>query len=274
MLAPSGDHWGFMLLPAFTVGSSRIAPLSASRSAIRYRPIERSRHLLVKRSVTNAIVRPSADHAGCRSAYMSLVSRLALPVLSSTTNRSVRPPTLAEKAILSPEGDQVGFSTSPKLLKGMWRITRPCCSSKIASSAFPPRTLGNANRRPSALHAPAELVNSRLTKWGLSAVDVTLRKTLPVSASASNRSIAKSPFAEKNIRRLPSGLIAGLTLYGPPCFLGEISRRPSSSAEVVAFKTGFSASTIACFHSSESAPSVLCRTAPIAPPGPFREPVR
>ena len=55
---------------------------------------------------------------------------------------------------------------------------------------------------------------------------VTFRRVLPVSASASYRSIAKSPFAEKNITRLPSGLIAGLTLYGPPCFFGENEQPP------------------------------------------------
>jgi hypothetical protein len=62
----------------------------------------------LKRSVTNAIDFPSADHAGCRSAKASSVSRRVRFDLRSWTNRSVRPPCSPENAIERPSGDHDG----------------------------------------------------------------------------------------------------------------------------------------------------------------------
>jgi hypothetical protein len=43
------------------------------------------------RSVAKAIVRPSGDHCGCISAYLSFVSCCSLPVARSTMKRSLIP---------------------------------------------------------------------------------------------------------------------------------------------------------------------------------------
>ena len=59
-------------------------------------------------------------------------------------------------------------------------------------------------------------MNCRLEKCGSVAVLVSLRSTLPVSASAMNRSIEKPVRSDRNAISLPSGLIAGPTLRSPP----------------------------------------------------------
>jgi hypothetical protein len=89
-------------------GSARIVPRSTSSAASRYAPNESVSSDELKRSVTNAIVRPSGDHAGCRSAYASSVRRRSVSPSRSNSYKSLTPPRMALNAIRRPSGDHVG----------------------------------------------------------------------------------------------------------------------------------------------------------------------
>ena len=87
------------------------------------------------------------------------------------------------------------------------------------------RTPPKAKRRPARSQPPAELMNSRLSKWGSAAVFTILRVTRPDGTSARNISIENRLFEERKTIRFPSGLSDGPTLSSPP-FLSVITGGP------------------------------------------------
>ena len=73
---PSGAHCGLTFLPWSMWSSTWIVPVARSYSAIRKLPMARVlKSVSGPRSVAKAMVFPSGDQTGCRSAYLSLVSR-------------------------------------------------------------------------------------------------------------------------------------------------------------------------------------------------------
>src|ERR1043166_5192907 len=127
--------------------------------------------------------------------------------------RSVTPPTCALNAIRLPSGDQVGLKISPSDGSLISFTRSPLLPFTMRSAAWPVTTAPNTNWLPSALHAPAELMNCMLSRWGSRVAETSLRIVLPVSASARYMSIENSPASEKYAMRLPSGLKAGAMLY-------------------------------------------------------------
>ena len=86
------------------------------------------------RSVTKAIVLPSGDQDGSRSAYLSCVRRCRPVPSVFTMNRSDRPPSYPVNTIREPSGDQDGVV---RPLKGM-RMRRSSLSfftSRITRSS-------------------------------------------------------------------------------------------------------------------------------------------
>ena len=81
-------------------------------------------------------------------------------------------------------------------------------------------------------------MNWRLVKWGSVAVLVSLRTTLPVAASATNRSIDSRLRSEKNAIHFPSGLMEGPTFISPPRPCTSSGVRPISAGGVVAARIG------------------------------------
>src|SRR5262245_12800289 len=88
-----------------------------------------------------------------------------------------------------------------------------------------------------------------LEKCGLLAVLVSLCVILPVSASATKRSIENKPRSDRNAIQRPSGLIAGPTLRSPPSPAPLITSEPISFDGVDAESTGPYAFLIASCHS-------------------------
>ena len=90
---PSGAHWGLTFFPWSIWSSTSIEPVSRSYRAIRMLPMASVLKLVSPpRSVVKAMVFPSGDHTGCRSAYLSSVSRRRPLPSRDTTKRSLRPP--------------------------------------------------------------------------------------------------------------------------------------------------------------------------------------
>ena len=81
--AASGDHCGLMFLPAVNARSCSMRPLSGSMMASRYGPMLNVERFDENRSVANAMRLPSGDHAGCRSANASFVSRRRVEAFKS-----------------------------------------------------------------------------------------------------------------------------------------------------------------------------------------------
>ena len=101
----------------------------------------------------------------------------------SNTNRSVSPPTWAEKTIRRPSGEKLGSKISSTSLIA-YSFTWPPSASRRLSAALPSLTAPNTNRRPVASQLPEELMNWRLWKCGSVAVLISLRRMSPVRASA------------------------------------------------------------------------------------------
>ena len=110
-------------------------------------------------------------------------------------------------------------------------------------SALPSEMVPSANWAPLGLQLPADWMNWRLSKCGSVAVEVSLWRTLPVSASATNRSIENRSFSDRNTTLLPSGLRAGATFRSPPCL-------SVTTARLAWLGTFFSSST--CLYCARS----------------------
>ena len=90
---PSGAHTGLMFFPTSMWLSISIVPLSRWYSASRMLPnVSFSKSVPGPRSVANAIVLPSGDQEGWRSAYLSFVSRWNPEPSAFTINKSESPP--------------------------------------------------------------------------------------------------------------------------------------------------------------------------------------
>src|SRR5215831_1618397 len=98
-----------MFFACATLGSGPIAPDDTSIDASWNMPNVSVSVDEEKRSVVNASMRPSGDHAGCKSAKASAVSGRNAPLSQSTTYKSLKPPFIPENAICLPSGDQVGL---------------------------------------------------------------------------------------------------------------------------------------------------------------------
>src|SRR5439155_11267626 len=89
--------------------STSMEPLSRWSRAIRRLPnLSALKSVAAPRSVANAIVFPSADQEGSRSAYLSFVRRRRFEPSAFTTNRSERPPSYPVNTSCFPSGDHAG----------------------------------------------------------------------------------------------------------------------------------------------------------------------
>ena len=109
-----------------------------------------------KRSVANAIRRPSGDQAGCTSAKASFVRRRTREVFRSKMYRSVSPARMPVKQTAWPSGAHVGLITSSTSGIATSRSLFPLCASKMASAGRPPVTVAIAMRLLALSQAPAE----------------------------------------------------------------------------------------------------------------------
>ena len=180
---PSGDHCGLMFDPSMP-GSTSMTPVSRWNSAMALGPVRRlSRSACGPRSVTNAMDRPSGDHAGCKAAYRSFVSCRRLVPSMSTTNRSERPPAKPVNTSWLPYGAQAGL-VIPATGMLMRRWIRLYTVSKMMRSSRPPFLAGNARNRPSGDQAPAEFKNRKLSISALKALRTRRRSMRPDATSA------------------------------------------------------------------------------------------
>jgi hypothetical protein len=80
---PSDVHCGLMFLAPSNPPALRTVPETTSITASCSAPASSVCRLVENRSVLNAIVRPSGDHAGSSSVNASVVSRRTLPLSRS-----------------------------------------------------------------------------------------------------------------------------------------------------------------------------------------------
>jgi len=179
--------------------------------------------------------------------------------------RSLKPPVSPENAILWPSGAHVGLSTSSSVFSSISRSLLPRSTSTIVMIGLPPRSPGNANRLLSRDHAPADSMNSRLSRCALVAVSVIFRMTLPVVASATNRSIENRSRDEKKTMREPSGLSSGLT-FMPPLWVSSVTSARAKDAGIrVASAIGRNAANVSACHWADRSLEVMPSTRWIAP---------
>ncbi len=155
---PSALHCGLMLLPPSKVVTVRISRVSTSISARRISPKLKSPKSVTPRSVTKAMVRPSGEYAGCRSAKRSLVSGVERPDSTSIAYRSLIPPRSPETTMVRPSGDQVGLviSLTPGIENS--RSLRALSTSSSTTTSRPFRSALKAKRAASGDQVPAELM--------------------------------------------------------------------------------------------------------------------
>ena len=108
----------------------------------------------------------------------------------------------------------------------------------MASAGRPLVTVAIASRWLAASHPPAEWMNWMLDVCGSFAELVSLCRTRPVAASATNRSIDRRPRSDRKAIHLPSGLSDGPRLMAPPVSLPATSR-PISFRGVVDASEGW-----------------------------------
>ena len=103
----------------------------------------------------------------------------------------------------------------------------------MASAGRPLVTVAIAIRWLAASHAPAEWMNWMLDVCGSFAVLVSLCRTRPVAASATNRSIDRRPRSDRKAIHLPSGLSDGPEVdRAPPSPFRRRAVRSRSAASV------------------------------------------
>src|SRR5712692_10399429 len=111
---PSGAQAGLMFFPWSMFRRISIEPLSRWNKAIRRLPnLSAAKSVAGLRSVTNAMVLPSGDQDGSRSAYLSFVRRWRFVPSTLTTNRWDRPPSYPVNTSRLPSGDHDGV-VSPR----------------------------------------------------------------------------------------------------------------------------------------------------------------
>src|SRR5438034_439212 len=122
---PSGAHTGLMFFPAPMWGRTSTDPDSRWYRATRKLPIcSWPKSVSGPRSVANAMVLPSGDQDGCRSAYLSLVRRRRFVPSTLTVKRSDSPPSYPVNTSWLPSGDHAGV-VSPFKATWMRRTSRP-----------------------------------------------------------------------------------------------------------------------------------------------------
>ena len=99
--------------------------------------------------MTKAMVFPSGDHTGWRSASLSLVRRRRSVPSTLMVKRSEIPPSSPVKTRRSPSGLQAGVDT-PESGTVIWRTSLLRRGSTIRMSSFPPRLAAKARYLPSA----------------------------------------------------------------------------------------------------------------------------
>ena len=104
-------------------------------------------------------------------------------------------------------------------------------------------------------------MNCRLSKCGSLVVDTSLRRCGRSPRPRRYMSIENSDFSDRNTTRLPSGLIAGVTLRSPPPCSREISERPNDVAGRAVSYTAANAFFVASCHSVVSCLSSTPSTA-------------
>src|SRR5260370_17929 len=120
-----------------------------------------SKSVAAPRSVTNAMVLPSGDQDGSRSAYLSFVRRCKFEPSAFTTNKSDRPPSYPVNTSCLPSGDHDGV-VSPFSGTRMRRTSSSFFTSRITRSSRSRRFAAMANERPPGENEPAELMKRRL----------------------------------------------------------------------------------------------------------------
>src|SRR5688500_12095914 len=158
-LRPSGENCGLMCFPCANGENTLIWPVAASIVA----SWSGENTILVKsvvgpRSVAKAIVLPSGDHAGWRSALRSFVSWRTVPAARSSRYRSLMPPAIPEKAMVCPLGDHATCDTDPTPGTRTRRSTSAEFTSRMAISWSPCACATKANLRLSGDHAPEVLM--------------------------------------------------------------------------------------------------------------------
>src|SRR3989454_11482815 len=106
---PSGAQAGLIFFPWSMFRRISIDPLSRWSRAMRSLPnLSASKSVAGLRSVTNAMVFPSGDQDGSRSAYLSFVRRWRSEPSAFTMNRSDSPPSYPVNTSRFPSGDHDG----------------------------------------------------------------------------------------------------------------------------------------------------------------------
>ena len=159
----------------------------------------------VNRSVAKAIVRPSGDHAGCRSANASAVSCCS-DAGRQRVDEQIRQPALQRRkhdarAVRRPARVvDLAEPVERNLARGDGRDV-----SRMTSTGLPPLSAAIAKRLPDGSQAPDERMYCRLSKCGSAAVLTTLRMIAPLAASARNRSSDSRSRSDMNIMLPPVG---------------------------------------------------------------------
>ena len=190
-LFPSGEYCGLMCLPCVNGEKTLTWPVATSIVASwRGENTIFVKSVVGPRSVANAIVFPSGDHAGWMSALRSFVSCRTVPAARSSRYRSLMPPAIPENAIVCPFGDQAMCVTEPTPGTRTRRSMLAEATSRIAISWLPSAWATNANLRLSGDQAPDVLMKLIASKCESLVGPASFLITRPVVASATNSSIS------------------------------------------------------------------------------------